>query len=302
MADKRIRKYKNRVGFYKGDALTGRFWTITPLAFPLDNFAAPKIAYSVRQLLSTYTGPCMKVKRSSDNAQQDIGFVNGLLDITELETFCSGTNGFVEIWYDQSGNNHDISGAADLPRIVINGVTEGFTQVSFVPSIKCGFHGNGLGVFRLSDTVVIGNPNSLATYFMIGKKYGTTRSEEVVFDGNGGPRHLLYEPTPGLYVDNGTLTLQSTNPIPTTEAYYINAHFQSANYQLQMGTTLGKTTETSSNAAYTDNNGLTIASLRTTDVGGYQLDSFISEFIVYEADIFSQIDTIQDTLNQYYNF
>jgi hypothetical protein len=36
MADKRIRKYKNRVGFYKGDALTGRFWTITPPAFDPD--------------------------------------------------------------------------------------------------------------------------------------------------------------------------------------------------------------------------------------------------------------------------
>jgi hypothetical protein len=36
MADKRIRKYKNRVGFYKGDALTGRFWTITIPEFDPD--------------------------------------------------------------------------------------------------------------------------------------------------------------------------------------------------------------------------------------------------------------------------
>jgi hypothetical protein len=75
MADKRIRKYKNRVGFYKGDALTGRFWTLTPPEFPLDFFVAPKIAYSVRRLLTTYTGPCMRVRRSSDDAEQDIGFV-----------------------------------------------------------------------------------------------------------------------------------------------------------------------------------------------------------------------------------
>jgi hypothetical protein len=302
MADKRIRKYKNRVGFYKGDALTGRFWISFPPEFPLDNFAAPKMAFSVRQLLKTYTGPCMRVIRASDNAEQDIGFVNGLLDITELETFCTSTNGFVKIWYDQSGNNINVENVApNQPRIVNNGVTEGFTQVSFVPSIRFGSV-DGFALSLRNSTVVIGGANSLATYFVIGEKYNT-RADEIVFDGNtGSPRHLMYQSTPQLWVDQGTVVLTSTNSLSTTAPYYANVHFQSGNYQLQMGTTLGKTTETSSNAAYTDNNGLTIAGLRGTESGAFAFDSFISEFIVYEANIFSQIDTIQNTLNQYYNF
>jgi len=43
------------------------------------------VAYSVRLLSSTYTGKALQVRRSSDNATQDIGFTsNGDLDTTTL--------------------------------------------------------------------------------------------------------------------------------------------------------------------------------------------------------------------------
>ena len=47
----------------------------------------------------------MKVRRASDNSEQDIGFdTTGALNLTALQTFCSGTDGFVSAWYDQTGN------------------------------------------------------------------------------------------------------------------------------------------------------------------------------------------------------
>jgi hypothetical protein len=63
------------------------------------------------------------VRRSSDNAEQDIGFVNNVLDTSSLTTFCGGTNGFVTTWYDQSGNVRDIiqTTAANQPQIVSSG-------------------------------------------------------------------------------------------------------------------------------------------------------------------------------------
>jgi hypothetical protein len=64
------------------------------------------------------------VRRSSDNTEQDIGFSSGNLDTSALTTFCSGTDGFVTTWYDQSGNNNNAiqSTAANQP-LIVNGGT-----------------------------------------------------------------------------------------------------------------------------------------------------------------------------------
>ena len=52
-------------------------------------------AYSLRRLSSTYTGSAIRVRRSSDNVSQDIGFdVNGDLDTTALTTFVGSNNKF----------------------------------------------------------------------------------------------------------------------------------------------------------------------------------------------------------------
>jgi hypothetical protein len=46
------------------------------------------------------------------------------LDTSALTTFCSGTNGFVTTWYDQSGNGKNAvqTTAANQPKIVTSGV------------------------------------------------------------------------------------------------------------------------------------------------------------------------------------
>jgi hypothetical protein len=91
--------------------------------FLLDLYPNSAAAYSVRKLTGTYTGNAIRVRRSSDNTEQDIGFSSGNLDTTALTTFCSGTNGFVTTWYDQSGNarNATQTTAANQPQIVSSG-------------------------------------------------------------------------------------------------------------------------------------------------------------------------------------
>jgi len=71
----------------------------------LDDYPGAAAAYSLRLLDSTYTGSAIRVRRASDNAEQDIGFDNNELDTSALATFCSGTDGFVKTWYDQAGSN-----------------------------------------------------------------------------------------------------------------------------------------------------------------------------------------------------
>ena len=74
----------------------------------LDTYTGAAAAYSVRKLDKDYTGNCLRVRRSSDEATQDIGFDSaGDLDTAAIATFCSGAYGYVTAWYDQSGNGNN---------------------------------------------------------------------------------------------------------------------------------------------------------------------------------------------------
>lgn len=98
-----------------------------PVAFTglLNDYSGAAAAYSLRLLDNTYTGDAIVVRRASDNTTQSIGFVNNELDTATLESFCSGTDGFVTTWYDQSGNGNDAAQAvaSDQPQIVSSGST-----------------------------------------------------------------------------------------------------------------------------------------------------------------------------------
>lgn len=69
----------------------------------LDDFGGAAVGYSVRRLNGDYYGPCMRVRRDSDNAERDIYFgVDDVLDTATLEDFCDGTDGYVVRWYNQT--------------------------------------------------------------------------------------------------------------------------------------------------------------------------------------------------------
>ena len=95
----------------------------------LNDYSGASVAYSLRLLDKSYTGDVIVVRRASDNTTQSIGFVNNELDTATLESFCSGTDGFVATWYDQSGNGLNATQTNDAyqPKIVSAGstITEG---------------------------------------------------------------------------------------------------------------------------------------------------------------------------------
>lgn len=92
---------------------------------PVETYATG-YAVSVRKVVDAYTGKCLRVRRSNDNAEQDIGFVNGWLDEAALSAFVRSANGFVVAWYNQSPqfgvssfSNADVLAQ---PQIVASGV------------------------------------------------------------------------------------------------------------------------------------------------------------------------------------
>jgi hypothetical protein len=89
----------------------------------LDEYGGTLVAYSLRLLNSSYSGDAVTVRRASDNATLDIGFVDNALDTSSLESFCAGTDGFVTVWYDQNGGGENafITTASAQPQIVSSG-------------------------------------------------------------------------------------------------------------------------------------------------------------------------------------
>jgi hypothetical protein len=77
----------------------------------LDLFPNASVAYSLRKLRTAYSGSAIRVRRSSDNTEQNIGFVGNNLDTASLLAFCGAGNGFVTTWYDQSGNANNATQA-----------------------------------------------------------------------------------------------------------------------------------------------------------------------------------------------
>lgn len=100
---------------------------VPPFVGAFDGVAAPALALSVRRVLSAYTGPLIRVRRSSDNTEQDISAdSSGNLDETALLAFVGANSAYIVTWYDQSGNgrHYTQATAANQPRIVNAGTID----------------------------------------------------------------------------------------------------------------------------------------------------------------------------------
>jgi hypothetical protein len=82
------------------------------------------LGFSYYKLLTSYTGYCVRVRRSSDNAEMDFGFVSNYIDYVGILAFCGAGNGYVSIWYNQySGGNNAVQDTnGNQPRIVNAGI------------------------------------------------------------------------------------------------------------------------------------------------------------------------------------
>jgi len=93
----------------------------------LDHVPGAAAAYSLRRLSNAYTGPVVKVRRSSDSTTAD--FTAAEVADGTLTAWVGAGDGFVHTWYDQSGNARNAvqTTAGAQPKVVSSGVvvTEG---------------------------------------------------------------------------------------------------------------------------------------------------------------------------------
>lgn len=166
----------------------------------LDEYPGAAAAYSLRLLNTDYTGDAVVVRRASDNATQSIGFIDGELDTDTLNTFCSGANGFVTIWYDQSGNANNLtqSTASAQPKIY-DSVTGVITENS-----KPAIYTDGVDDFIESNALSLSNPN---TQFFVFKTLGTSPSDPI-----GGLRFSIANAPSLICIDINNLSMYQQGP------------------------------------------------------------------------------------------
>lgn len=93
---------------------------------PLDSYTTNLAqAWSVgRRLLASYEGSLIRIRRSSDNAEQDIGYdVAGDLDTAAITAFVSSNSAYITTIYSQNGGQNLTQSTAAMQMRLVNAGT-----------------------------------------------------------------------------------------------------------------------------------------------------------------------------------
>ena len=287
--------------------------SVTTSAPPLllDAYPSAAAAYSVRLLRSAYTGSAIRVRRSSDNAEQNIGFSGANLDTSALTSFCSGTNGFVTTWYDQSGNanNATQTTAANQPQIVSSGSV---INVNSKPCLQ--FTNTSAQHFVYPNTLWTYTGNSTLFHISRNRNTSATQFGSVISQGGGVVGNALgiqWQQYPSANTQANT-DVYAPGGISTSGTQTVNTQYL-ATFQWQNWSTH----KTNGNTIIAINGanqslttyGATPTGLNTTPnrIGSFDGSSAgtflgdIQEIVVYTS-VFSQnnIDGAETNINSYY--
>ena len=259
---------------------------ITPApssSYLLDTYGGAAAAYSLRKLSTSYSGSAIRVRRSSDNTEQNIGFDgSGNLDTTALTTFVGGGNGFVVTWYDQSGNGKNAvqTTAANQPRIVNSGVVE---TISSSPAV------NMLSLPPMS-TLSTTYKNAV----IVAKADTLNVINYVIASGSDG---LFYHGFYGGVTGLGGFDGSSIRSLTGGDTNRHLGWFQMKSSKLYVAKDGSSETDTGSFAT----------SLNLTEMGGRSAGSNIyfqgkiQEVILYNSDNTSNKSAIESNINTYYS-
>lgn len=262
----------------------------------LDTYGGASVAYSLRKLSSTYLGNCIRVRRSSDNTEQDFGFITNVLDTASLLTFCGAGNGFVTTWYDQSGNgiNTTQGTASAQPQIVSSGNIQTQNSKNVIK-----FDGSNDSLFTTSLTPAINN----CSLFMV-QRVITQSGEDLPF-GFGVTADTykirsIYSASSGK-LGFATWGLDFSGTITTVDS---NLNMISVT---QNGTTINtkKNTTTSngnlpSTPSQTGTGNFSIGTLQGGAALSYITDMVGCEYIFYPSDQSSNRTGIENNINSFY--
>jgi len=244
--------------------------------------------YSLRKISSTYNGSAIRVRRSSDNTESDIGFdSNGNLDQSALVNFVGLNSAFITKWYDQSGNNnHGLQTIAnDQPRIVNLGsidLVNSKPAVNFISSDLFTLTASISGNTDYSCFTVGKRPNSANRLVYFGTS-DVSSAPYVLMHFNDGKHYISNRTKYGNYAETSTnqLLLSSFN-ISTNLSAYQNG--------------VSKTLTITAYASAGNFNQIGRSGIAT----GFNSTGYIQEVIFYANDQSSNRVGIETNITNYY--
>ena len=192
---------------------------VEPLNELVSTYGSPSVCIGVRKLVSTYTGSCFNVTDAL-SVTINIGFdANGIADYTAFSALTAPV--YINTWYDQSGNNHNFTGA--IATIAKPALT--FTTVNGRNNPSVVFNGSkfsysnqlDLGLQNASHTSIFSmKSNSGAIQFLSGSGVDAQKNEILlnsaagltVFDDSyAPPTQVANIGSAGNYTNNSWHTL-----------------------------------------------------------------------------------------------
>ena len=248
----------------------------------LDSYSGASVAYSLRKLSATYSGSAIRVRRSSDNAEQNIGFdTGGNLDTTSLLSFVGVVSGFVTTWYDQSGNGNNAfqTASSAQPQIVNNGSIITRNSKPYIEATSSRY-------FQFTTEL----------YNASGSEYSLWMTYEK--DAGGNHAILLKDGSNYLWLDYGTQQkISNSASINISEAHATNTLYL-------INTIAGNSVSTQYRNSLSLNSSGASGVARSTHLPSpsYRTAKItMSEFIYYPTNKTSQISEISANINGYYS-
>jgi len=265
----------------------------------LDQYSGAAAAYSLRKIRTAYTGSAIRVRRSNDNTEQDIGFTSaGDLDTASLKTFVGANSGFVTTWYDQSSNNRNAiqETAGNQPRVVNAGTVERRTNL---PSVF--FNGAS---WRLLTAPFSYNDGNYTAFTCSNQAQVANTTNMLSHDSSvTGRRAPIYIRTSSigqtLANTTGTTTFitDNGNSISVNQTYIFSAVKRSNNTEIYVnGNTNGATTLSANSVNFSQS--LKIGSQFFNGTNHY--NGYIHEIILYGSDKSTDRTGIETNINSYY--
>jgi hypothetical protein len=246
------------------------------------------VTYALRKTNSLYTGSAIRVRRSFDNAETDIGFTGTNLDTATLLTFIGSGDGFIRTWYDQSGNGKNVgtSTTSLQPQIARSGSL-------YTVSSKPALYFNGGNLLSYTSSIASGS-SQLSTYTV----YSTINDNSYsTWSTGNGNNYWMY--TNGYQGFLGIFTTTFTGTFPGRNTYNGNwlwSTFHSGSSRIVFVNNTQYGPETS--LAFTTGSAFTIGG---TDTGGGGLVGYIQEITIFPTANTSSRLEIENNINTYYS-
>jgi hypothetical protein len=263
-------------------------WVITPEfknKLLLDTYSGAAAAYSLRNLTILSDAPVVRVRRSSDNTEQN--FTAAQVSDGTLTTFCGAGNGFVRTWYDQAGGGLNLgqTTTGNQPQIVTNGVvdTEGskpcikYTAQTNALTVSTSYSSNFHSVFKVCRVT---NVTGVARILNINGEQAILRKQ---FNGTG------YE------IYGAGMTLTNSGVMPTTRILLtgIWLHSDGDIFAFSNGTNV--ITNTTGAGATASPTSYTIGGIATEGFSGN-----VQEVIIYRSNQTANRTAIESNINTHY--